>query len=69
MTMTPARHRALTILNEGPISATDLIVVGLQRRIVVALVEMGFARYFPRGKPPSWKITPAGRAALKNTRR
>lgn len=62
--MTPAQTRALFILSDGPMPCEDLPTNRIQERVLQALAADGFARFFPTGKPPSWKITPAGRNAL-----
>lgn len=34
-------------------------------RVLTQLTYMGYARFFPAGHPPNWRITKEGRAALQ----
>jgi hypothetical protein len=64
--MTPAQRRALEVLAEGPITEMGPSILRIQQRVLRALADAGLVRFRPYGKPPSWAITPAGRAALGN---
>lgn len=62
--MTKAMLHALAILADNPIPESGLTVHRIQKRVINALVDDGFARFYPYGKPPTWKITAQGRAAV-----
>lgn len=63
MKLTPARKAALTAGIDG-ITATSKVIDGFRQDVLDALENAGWLKWRPYGKPPSWRITPAGRAAL-----
>ena len=62
--LTPAQRRALKLLAAGSMPEAAMTVERVQLRVLLALAEVGLAKFQPYGKPPSWAITADGRAAV-----
>lgn len=61
--LSKAQLRALELM---PLTDFARTLQGVRMDVLLRLKFAGLARYSIRGRPPHWKITPEGKAAMKN---